>query len=281
MKSVTLFYVVIVLITSLLVSCKKDSENNDTTAVLDNAMVESESNRVIQAVNSSAYDNGVNKPEGGQGLDSILPSCAVVTIDTSAALNTITIDFGSEPCLCSNWDNRYRQGTIRAEWSGHYRDSATVITITTTGYFQGVLPTEMNQFDFNKTITNMGHNTNGNLHYAINVTSANVTLYFGATVAWTSQRDREWIIGESTLLPFDDVYSVTGSASGTDENGNPFTVTITTPLIIAFLCPWIEQGTLKIEHGIYPTATLDYGSGDCDAQATITINGVTTTFVVG
>ena len=261
---------------TFLSSCKKDSTNNDTTAVADNAMVEGESNRVIQAVNSSADDNGVNKPAGTEELDTILPTCAVVTIDTTGATKSITIDFGSAPCLCSNWDGKYRQGKIVATWSGMYRDSGTVISIQTTDYYVGYDATALNKFEYLKTVTNEGHNDNGNLHFSINVITAIVTLPSGQEIVWTSIRDREWIDGESTFLPFDDKYSITGSASGTDRNGNPFTVTITNPLIVAFICPWIEQGTLEITHGNFPTATLDYGDGNCDADATVTINGTTT-----
>src|SRR5690242_9396509 len=87
---------------TFLSSCKKDSANNDTTAVTDNAMAEGESNSIIQAVNSAADDNNVRSDDG---LDSILPPCAVVTVDTPVnGTKSITIDFGSTPCLCFNWD---------------------------------------------------------------------------------------------------------------------------------------------------------------------------------
>jgi hypothetical protein len=265
---------------AVLVACKKDSQN-DLTAVTDNAMAEGESNRIIEAIYTAAYDNGVNKPAGVQELDTILPSCAVITIDTSSAIKSITIDFGSVPCLCSQWDLRYRKGKIIATWSGLYRDSGTVITIVTQDYYQGVLTPQMNKYDLNNTVTNMGHNAAGNLHYSIDVPNSMITFYSGETFSWTSQRDREWTEGESTLLPFDDVYSITGTASGTDHNGNPFTVTITIPLKVALICPWIEMGTLEITHGVLPSATLDYGDGTCNSSATITINGITTTFVLG
>ncbi|MEO5675253.1 MAG: hypothetical protein ABIQ74_11465 [Chitinophagales bacterium] len=255
---------------TLLTSCKKDSANNDVTAVTDHAIAEGESNRVIQAVNSAAYHYDVRDIQD----DSILPSCANITIDTISLFKSITIDFDTVPCLCSDWDGKYRQGIISATWTGLYRDSGTVITITTMDYYQGMLPSEMNKFDYNKTVTSMGHNANGNLHYSINVIEALVTIYSGQTISWTSQRDREWTLGDSTLLPFDDVYSITGSASGTDRNANPFSVIITSPLIAAFTCPWIKEGTLDITHGNLPVAILDYGGGSCDASATVTINGI-------
>lgn len=264
------YLILITVMITLHISCKKDSANNDVTAVTDHAIAEGESNRVIQAVNSAAYHYDVRDIQD----DSILPSCATITIDTISLFKSITIDFDTVPCLCSDWDGKYRQGIISATWTGLYRDSGTVITITTMDYYQGMLPSEMNKFDYNKTVINMGHNANGNLHYSIDVIEALVTIYSGQTISWTSQRDREWTHGEGTLLPFDDVYSITGSASGIDRNANPFSVIITNPLIAAFTCLWIKEGTLDITHGISPVAILDYGDGSCDANATVTINGI-------
>jgi len=274
-------FISISLLTIVFAGCKK-TETYDAIPEQDNAMAENESNRVIQAVNSTATGYGFTGSNGGvRDAEGFLPSCATVTVDTTDSQRTITIDFGSTPCLCDTWDGRYRQGKIIATWTGAYRDSGTVITIVTQDYYQGISATEMNGFAYSKTVTNMGHNGNGNLHYAINVSSAVITLYNnGGTITWTSQRDREWIGGETTLLPFDDVYSITGSASGTDQDGLQFTVNITNPLIAKVSCPWITQGTLEITHGSNPTATLDYGDGTCDDQATVTVNGTTTTITL-
>jgi hypothetical protein len=266
------------LLAIIFAGCQK-TETYDAIPEQDNAMAENESNHVIQAVNTTATGAGLmGSSEDVRDPQGFLPACATVTIDTIDALRTITIDFGTSPCLCSDWDNRYREGKIMATWTGAYRDSGTVITIVTQDYFQGVLPTQMNSFAYSKTVTNMGHNDNGNLHYAINVSEALITLWSGETITWTSQRDREWTAGEPTLLIFDDVYSITGSASGVDRNGDPFTVNITNPLIVKLSCPWITQGTLEITRGTNPTSTLDYGDGTCDDIASVTFNGNTITF---
>src|SRR5258706_16432202 len=140
-KYLSISFIALTLLFTVFTSCKKDSQTLDPTAEEDNAMAENESNRVIQAVNTSATGAGligtgadVRDPQG------FLPACATVTIDTISSVRTITIDFGTDPCLCDDWDNRYREGKIIATWTGAYRDSGTVITITTQDYFQGVLP---------------------------------------------------------------------------------------------------------------------------------------------
>lgn len=257
-------------------ACKKESSNTniDTTSVTDNAIAENESDKVFDAVNSVVIGNGAGKLSGAAeaAQDSMFSPCATVTIDTSSSVRIVTVDFGAVPCQCINWDNKYRQGKIVATWSGAYRDSGTVITITTQEYYAGYSATTMNKFEYLKTVTNMGHNVNGNIHFAIEVPDATILLYSGQTITWQSIRDREWIEGESTLWPFDDVYLITGGGSGVDRNGNPFTISITNALKVKF-CPWIVSGIVDITHGSLPTKTLDYGNGDCDDLATITVDG--------
>jgi len=76
------------------------------------------------------------------------------------------------------------------------------------------------------------------------------------------------------------MYSITGSASGTTGTGTHFTVSITSPIIVKLSCwfespskPGLVQGTLQITPDGKPVRTIDYGSGDCDNTATITVNG--------
>ena len=89
--------------------------------------------------------------------------------------------------------------------------------------------------------------------------------------------------GESTIGLFkwtDDVYSITGTASGTGFDGTAFTSNITNPLIVALNCHWIEKGTIVFTPSGKLPRTIDFGNGDCDANATITIAGATFNIVL-
>ncbi len=273
-KTPFVFIAVLMIAMTFLFSCSKDFMATDTTAAADNAIVENESGKVVAAVNAVAEAYGIGKPDGMQETmeDSSFAPCAVITIDTINSLKTITIDFGPVPCQCINWDNKYRQGKITATWSGGYHMAGTVITVSTSDYFVGNSATTMNKHDYLKTITNEGMNANGNIHFSISVTDALVTLYTGETISWQSNRDREWVAGSTTKEFFDDVYLITGGAYGIDRNGNSFTVTILQPLKLQF-CPWIVSGIVEISHDNFPVKTLDYGTGECDDKATVTING--------
>jgi hypothetical protein len=74
----------------------------------------------------------------------------------------------------------------------------------------------------------------------------------------------------------DDAYEITGSGTVTRPNNTSFTMNITAPLLVALNCNWIKQGTVQITPANNVVRTLDYGSGTCDDQATLTVNGNTT-----
>jgi hypothetical protein len=76
-------------------------------------------------------------------------------------------------------------------------------------------------------------------------------------------------------FPLDDVYSITGSSSGTvyiGTNSFQWTATITQPLIHKFLCPWNVSGAIEITSA-NAKSTFDFGDGTCDRKASLTING--------
>ncbi len=255
-------------------SCRKENSDDDTSVATDNFKAENESDRIWDAVNSSAYENNIMKLEDANYA--LLPSCAEVFLDTIPDTITgeksITIVFDTTTtagCLCSGWDNKLRKGIIKATWTGPYRQAGTVITITTQNYY-----VNGDKFDYVKTVTNNGLNGANHYTYDINVTVANILFTDGTTMSWTSHRNREWTDGQGTLTPLDDEYSITGTAEGTSRAGVHFTASITNPLIISVGCPYIKQGTIDITPDGKPVRTLDFGTGACDSQATVEINGV-------
>lgn len=277
MKTQKLFRTILIMsvVSSLsIVGCKKDKEDNDQRAAIDNATCENAFNDVFKQVDNGAKQTSQSGAQKIMQLDSI--GCATVSItpfDTVTWPKTLTIDFGTSNCLCS--DGKYRRGIISANLTGKYRDAGTVITVTLNNYY-----VNDNHVEGTKTITNMGHvgtyNGGNNLKYSIVVTDGKITTSDGIAT-WNSTRYREWIEGESTQYPNwqDDVYLITGNAEGTTINANPYTITITNALRVALDCKWVESGTIEVTPQGIATRTLDFGSGNCDNQATVTINGVT------
>lgn len=204
------------------------------------------------------------------GGASVLGGCATVTRDTTSVPRTITIDFGSVYCLCQ--DGRYRKGQILVSYTGRYKDSGSVHAITFNNYF-----VDSNQITGTKTVTNMGTNSSGQPYYNIQVNGGIVLAGNNGTISWTSTRTRTWTGGYNTPQWNDDVYHITGSGSITRANGNVVSMNITSPLVVALNCRWIEQGTVEVTRPNGNTAVLDYGSGACDAVASYTVNGHTYT----
>jgi hypothetical protein len=256
-------------------SCKKNdsaSISADTQAAQDNAYAEGTFSDANNAVDVAAMSGGSMFKTAAPQLEMLSGGSITITFDSISVTKKITIDFGSNS-NCK--DGRERSGKIIATWNGRYRDSGTVITITFENY-------EVNgdKISGTKTITNLGHNSRGNMHFSVLVRDAKIVTSTG-TISWQSTRDREWIKGEKTADWSDDEYSITGSASGTNRKSQTFTITIVKPLIVALNCRWIEQGSFDINTSASnSTGTVDYGNGNCDDQATFAYNNKTYNFTL-
>lgn len=273
LKTLRLFFALILLSGLYLVACsKKDNKGDDGDGKIsaeNNAFAEAQYNDVTTMVDGAAVTGnatfgavGTNTGNGTLGA-----ACATVTLDTVSNPHAITIDFGTANCMCI--DGRNRRGKIMASYTGHYQNSGTVIAITFDNYF-----VDDNKIDGTKTITNQGLNNSGNLVYKVEVNGQIVRANNGGTATWISTRYREWKEGAGTPLNIlDDVYAITGTASGTNVQGKAYTITITQELIRKMNCRWFESGKLSLTQGNLPAITLDYGSTGCDANAVVSFAG--------
>ncbi len=258
----------------LFYGCNKDNSpgNNtdtETTTSVDNSFAENTSDDVT-AVSTQSEDNGV----AGSPLDSSsgihLGHCVNIIRDTVSVPHKLTIDFGTADCFC--FDGKYRRGKILVSYTGHYRDSGSTHTISFDGYY-----VNGNHVEGNQTVTNNGHDSAGFLSFSINISTVITDSLTGKTLTYTSTRTREWVAGYDTwgLHEWsDDIYKITGSASGTNFNGTSFTSTITKPLVVSLSCRWIEAGTIEFMPDGKLTRTVDFGNGDCNNIATVTIAGI-------
>lgn len=252
-------------------SCRKketEETDNDTSSVSDQSLASSIVNDMTSISDEAGRTNSVSSFRTDNST-AVLSSCATLSFDTLAAAKTVTVDFGSSNCLGN--DGRYRRGALILHFTGRYRDSLTVITITPQNYF-----VNDNQVTGTKTITNNGHNAANHLVYTIAANLQVIKANNGGTVTWQSNRQREWTAGEQTISWQDDTYSITGTASGTSANGGSFQSTITSPLIrnMAPGCRrYFVAGVIAHTPSGKATRYLDYGNGTCDGLAIVTING--------
>ncbi len=234
-------------------------KDSDTSLAADHALSE---NVYHDAVNMA--DEASDKSTGDH-LSSYktASNCATVTHDTLSTPKSITIDFGAVNCLCN--DGKNRRGKILITYTGHYRDSGSVHNIAFDNFY-----VNDNHIMGTKTVTNMGKNSANQSYFSIQVNGLIVKAITNDTISWTSNRVRTWIQGESTPVRLDDVYQITGSASGT-KGGNSYTATIIQPLVKAVDCDYISAGVQTIQVAGKLPRSIDYGNGSCDNTAQVTI----------
>jgi len=259
----------------MLDSCKKDEvgttpvpKPNPQTAIKsasDNAIAESVFGSIFKQADNAARN--VNSKDLNTG-------CPTITINPGLSFPmTITIDFGTS---CTGNDGRIRSGKIIGVLSAPYIDSASVLTITPDSYHEIINGTDY-AVQGTEVITNLGHNQLGHPVFSA-VTTNGVLTFSSGSIYWASTRQNEWIQGYDTWFNvLDDIYLVTGSANGTNSNGETFQIDITAPLKVDLTCPYIESGTLAITTQANPVITVDYGNGACDNIVVVTCYGYTFT----
>ena len=253
----------------MVAACKKDKSEQpdlDYTSASDHAMADDAFTDMQQTADDAVANNGLR-----DGNDACDPT---VTFDTISVPHTMLIDFGTVNCTANN--GHTRRGKIHVSWTGAYRDSGTVITITPEDFYRND-----NHVQGVKTVTNMGHDSNGHTYFNVQV-DGTVT---SADNSWTAEhhatRVRTWMAGEDTPDRMDDVYYITGGGHGTNRHGLAYTLSITSPLHKAVNCAWIEQGAVEILPQGKPVRIIDWGNGSCDGILTVTVNGHTFTITIG
>jgi hypothetical protein len=256
----------VILLTSfglLMTSCSKDDDS--TTAAEDHSMAE-QSNDDMDAMSDEAETGGKLSSFKTDQAGGILSDSVTVSYICKGDTNSYVIDFGTSGITCK--DGKVRKGKVKFTRIGSPWTANTVRTTTTDGY-----SVNGNSVDATRSVTFNGLTaTNG--HPSWNITATyTITLADGSgTVSGSTNRLREWSVGSST--PYDrtdDVFVVSGTASGSKASGVSYDVEITTPLTIKVSCHQIVSGVIKITPSGKLARTIDFGNGDCDDSVTVTI----------
>jgi hypothetical protein len=126
------------------------------------------------------------------------------------------------------------------------------------------------QIEGTTVITNNGKNAAGNFNYTVEISKSKISSA-GKEFSFLSVNSIEWVEGSATRTSGDDVFSITGTSSGINSKSREFSITIVKPLIKKLACRFIVAGIANVKSGTRPVKTLDYGLGDCDNKATITV----------
>lgn len=257
MQKKTLF--ILTLIAVFAVGCRKKDKDLSLFSARDSAFAELIFADVQKVVEDVAKDT--------DGIRERILCIDEIVIDTLSTPRSILIDFGTD--VCEDGNGVVRQGKIFTTFTGRLRETGTIITTTFIDY-------SIDGYDVSgtHTVSNLGLNSNDNPYFLVNVDNASIVAPDNSfTVSWESTRQREWIAGSESLWLVDDEYLITGQASGVNRFGDPFNMTITQPLKITFVCPWIVSGTIEATPDDGIVRVLNYGGGSCDNNATITVDG--------
>jgi hypothetical protein len=262
MKKLSLVLMMIAAVaTTTFTSCKKEQAAEEDFAT----EKEMSEHMALSEANYSDAGNIADEASTGE-LGSYKTGCGSVTIDTTSTPRKITIDFGTTNCLCK--DGKNRRGKIFVTYTGRYRDAGTVVTTTFDGYF-----VDDNQIKGTRTVTNNGPNGAGHPTFNVSVNGSIILSGGRGTITHTSTRTRTWIAGYNTVAVADDEYEINGSSTTIGPKGDEFTATIRKGLHIKLSCSNIISGIIDyVRKGSKNgNASIDYGNGDCDRIATVTL----------
>lgn len=257
-------------------SCSKD--DSSSTSEMSEAQVSAKIDMATEDVARIAEDQYALQANPGAGKNSFetqdLPECATVTIALTATTWTRTVVFDN----CTLPNGNVLDGTIIVSGSLNFDTPSHTISYSFVDFHHNNILIEGN-----RTIVRSLQSTAAlTTIHPVATMSIDMTVTFpnGNVYHRVGNRVRELIEGFATpMIWADNVFSITGSWTTTFPAGTQ-TSTITTPLRVRANCPNIVSGVVEIVRNDN-TAVLDYGDGECDNQATLTINGNTTTITLG
>ncbi len=175
-----------------------------------------------------------------------------------------TLDYGTENCEC--YLGNTKRGKIHVTLTDWWRNEGSYREISFEDYYFND-----NKMEGVKTILNTGLNENGNLTFSKKVNEAKMSYADGSEMSWNCDKTSELIEGGDSFVFADDVWSVTGSGSGVNIDGNNYTMTITSALIYQNGCFFPVSGIVEIAAEGEELKVIDYGNGECDNLATVTV----------
>lgn len=258
-------------------ACKKDDAKTGADDKKDNATIsaavsEASVNAIYADVFSTAIENNArNLPPGGrkapvqadQAPNRCFGTFSAEPGDLTTFPKTLTIDFETG---CTDGYGITRKGKLIIKLEKILWLADSKATVEFENYFVNGVKVE------GKVIITTTSWLSTKKSYTYTVTDGKLTYANGKTATYSGTRTVEYKT-QNTESVNDDVFELTGTASLTDSLGTS-TITVTSPLKRALLCPWIGAGEVSVSLNGH-TGKLNYGNGDCDKKATITVGDKT------
>jgi len=281
-RSIHIIITVSCLIVLFLFGCRKKETtqvDNETQSAVDNAVADQEYASVVPTVNNHAINTKGTGANTGKMAAAPCDSLTKISGDTSAlgttnysAFPVYTLNVSS--CALSMPDGKaLRTGTLNIRLTDKLKNPNAQMIIKMINYKTGTI----------------GYSCDS----IIVTTIASNTLFTKFTVKLVNGvcQSPNWVIkysSERTVTHYhkgnpngtDPVTEIFGKANGVNRSGLKFDVNIPveTPIIKHKSCQYIEKGVIELTPENFKTRIIDFGSGNCDDDATFTVNGNTVAF---
>ncbi len=258
----------------LLSSCKKESSTNEADSAIESTFELTADNATADFMTEDDNDVLLEAAEDKNLLGNFAPqtiesnnilACAAVTVTPLNGFpKTVLIVFDS---TCTGPRGITRKGAIRILISDSLRKPGSTAVMTFENYF-------VNNFKREGTHTFTNTSVPGGRSWQRKVQGGKITAPNGRFWLHESVKEVVQTAGVATRELFDDIFSITGNASVTNAQGATRTATITEALQKKYSCHNIDKGRIRFQAPNH-FAILDYGNGECDRLATISIDGRT------
>lgn len=229
------------------------------------------------AVAESEETEGGKISSGARGLqindDRFCGVTVLLDFDLSTPLlpiGDITIDFGN---ACEDSYGNIRRGKIKVHFEGRKFRPGSYLSLTFENY-------QINNVKLNgiRTLTNLQSSNVNKPQFQIELENGSVE-WDGNVATREHCFIGTWDRG-AILAPGDDVLTISQcadaaeAAEGINRNGVHYRMFIEEELVYKRGCPMAVSGVKKfVEVNTGKEIVIDYGSGTCDAEITITVNG--------
>lgn len=290
LRFITAAYISFTFLFSTLIfsSCQKEQSQSEQDAQeVEASKVSGESESEAESVFNGVFDDamGVNEEVGigGTGVFGRLNVCPTVTITrpTSNAFPVrVVMDFGANGCIGP--DGHFRKGKVISEYTNRLLIPGAIAVTTFDGFYVDSVHVQGTHKITNISTVVTPGTTPADRKFRVLVNDGKLTKPNGNYVSWNSEKTISQVEGLGTILPIDDIFKIEGGSRGQVKRGNllvGFNSTIMEPLVKRFNCRWIVRGVVKTTRlnattNSPWTATLNFGAGNCDNLAVVTINGV-------
>ncbi len=252
-------------------SCEKKIEtDNETQSVLDNAVAT-------------------------QNLVSIFPYINVQLSNFSAVKKTYSCSSISQlngDTTDSNGDKIFDNGPINFVLDFGDGSCSSADGVSRSGKLKITMAKKWSVLSHSVTVDFIDFKSNGLSHFgSIKITRTDSSKYNfdikPTTLKGDFQIDFEGAFilyqthGENTKSDSsDDIFEITGSASGKNRQKRTFTSKVTYQLIKPANCKYIVSGMLEVTPNELKTRKVNFGANECDDEATYSMNDQTITFKI-